>query len=379
MKISPETLAARGGLVADGAVHPVVPVIAPGTTYLRDENYQLAEGRSSYIRGAAPGELPAEHLLAELEQGSAAALFASGTAAAAAIIQALKPGDRILAPRVMYWGLRNWMLDFCERWGMQLDFYEDTASLIERARSAPVQMLWLETPSNPLWGVVDVRQAVTVAREVGAWVVVDSTVATPVLSQPLSLGADIVFHSATKYLNGHSDVIAGAVVTATDSSLWQNTVENRTQAGAVLGAFEAWLLLRGMRTLFPRVRQASQSALTIAQALEGDNRITEVMYPGLPSHPAHAIASRQMHGGFGGMLSVRVRGGAQAALRVAGGCQVFLRATSLGGVESLIEHRHTIEGADSPIPDDLLRLSIGLESVEDLLADLNQALAVLDD
>lgn len=378
-EISPETYAARGALEADGGVHPVVPPLLAGTTYLRDENYQLPAEQALYVRLNTPGQQPAEQLLAKLEQGTAAALFASGTAAASAIVLALKPGDRIVAPRVMYCGLRDWLITFSERWGLALAFYDGASmdSLADTVAQASTQMLWLETPSNPLWDVTDIRAAAKIGKDAGAWVVVDSTVATPVLTQPLTLGADIVFHSATKYLNGHSDVIAGAVVTARDHELWQAVVQNRKQVGAVLGSFESWLLLRGMRTLFPRVRQACQSALEIAQFLEQQDQVSEVLYPGLPSHPGHQLAKQQMKNGYSGMLSLRLKGGARAALQVAGACQVFLRATSLGGVESLVEHRHSIEGDDSPVPEDLLRLSIGIESVDDLKADLSQALASL--
>lgn len=376
-KIKAETLAARGGLAADGAVHPVVPPLLAGTTYLRDENYALAAGQGAYIRGVNPGDLPAEQLLAQLENGTAAALFASGTAAAAAIVQALKPGDRIVAPAIMYWGLRNWMLAFCQQWGMTLDFYDgaDIESLRSVVEASPTTLLWLETPSNPTWEVMDIAAASAVAKAAGAYTVVDSTVATPVLSKALDLGADLIFHSATKYLNGHSDVIAGAVVTASDNPLWQKVVYNRTNTGAVLGAFEAWLLLRGMRTLYPRVRLACDNAMAIAEHFSQHDKVLEVQYPGLAAHQGHEVAKRQMQGGFGGMLSIRVAGGAQAALKVAGACCVFLRATSLGGVESLIEHRHSIEGPDSPIPNDLLRVSVGIESVDDLIGDLEQALA----
>lgn len=375
-EIKPETRAARGGLEADGAVHPVVPPILPGTTFLRDEAYALPAGQSSYIRGVTPGDIPAEALLAKLEKAYAAALFASGTAAAAAIVQSLAPGERIVAPKIMYWGLRNWMLGFCQQWGISLDFYDAgvEGSLAQTVAAKPTAMLWLETPSNPTWEVTDIAAASEIAKRAGAWLVVDSTVPTPVLTQPVTLGADLVFHSATKYLNGHSDVIAGAVVTESNSELWQKVVYNRTNTGAVLGAFEAWLLLRGMRTLYPRVNQACDSAMKFAQHFCSHPNVLEVQYPGLPSHPGHTTAAKQMDGGFGGMLSIRVKGGREAALSVVAKCKIFLRATSLGGVESLIEHRHTIEGPDSPIPDDLLRISIGLEACDDLIADLQHAL-----
>jgi cystathionine gamma-synthase len=236
----------------------------------------------------------------------------------------------------------------------------------------------VETPANPTWEVTDIRAAAALAQRHGASMVVDSTVATPVLCQPLALGADIVMHSATKYLNGHSDVVAGALVTREDTALWQRIRTMRAMGGAVLGPFEAWLLLRGMRTLHLRVRTASASTLQIATALEAHPAVAQVLYPGLPSHAGHAIAASQMSGGFGGMLSIRVKageaGGEAAAREVAARVQVFKRATSLGSVESLIEHRASVEGPDTLCPDDLLRLSIGIEPVADLLADLQQAL-----
>jgi cystathionine gamma-synthase len=223
--------------------------------------------------------------------------------------------------------------------------------------------------------VIDIAQAVDIAREAGARVVVDSTVATPVLTRPLEFGADIVMHSATKYLNGHGDVVAGALVSAKKDEFWERVCAVRAEGGAILGTFEAWLLQRGMRTLFLRVRRASESAMRIAQHFDGHKKLEGVLYPGLESHPGHAIAAGQMQGGFGGMLSLRVKGGEKAALNVARKCSVFVRATSLGGVESLIEHRYSIEGSSSPIPKDLLRLSIGIEDVTDLIEDLQQALA----
>ena len=234
--------------------------------------------------------------------------------------------------------------------------------------------MWIETPANPLWSVTDIAGAADIAHRAGALLAVDSTAATPVLTRPLALGADIVMHSATKYLNGHSDVIAGSLTTARKDRFWERICAARSGGGAILGGFEAFLLLRGMRTLFPRVERACQSAQHIAAALAADRRVREVLYPGLPGHPGHAIAARQMTGGFGGMLSIRVSGGAQAAIAAAARVELWQRATSLGGVESLIEHRASIEGADSPAPPDLLRLSVGIEDPADLLADLDAAL-----
>ena len=222
--------------------------------------------------------------------------------------------------------------------------------------------------------MTDIAGAAAIAHAAGALLAVDSTAATPVLTQPLALGADLVMHSATKYLNGHSDVIAGSLTTARKDEFWERLRAARSGGGAILGSFEAFLLLRGMRTLYPRVERACRSAQLIAEALAAHPQIAEVLYPGLPSHPGHAIAVRQMAGGFGGMLSIRVRGGAEAAIAAAARVEVWQRATSLGGVESLIEHRASIEGENSPVPPDLLRLSVGIEDPQDLLADLEAAL-----
>jgi cystathionine gamma-synthase len=235
--------------------------------------------------------------------------------------------------------------------------------------------VWIETPCNPTWDVIDIAAAAEAAHGAGALLAVDSTVATPVLTRPIELGADLVFHSATKYLNGHGDVLAGVLVTARRDQFWERLHDQRHRAGGVLGAFEAWLLQRGLRTLYLRVGRASDNALAIARHFEGHPKLVAVLYPGLASHPGHGIAQRQMSGGFGGMLSLRLRGGAETALGVAKAVRLFVRATSLGGVESLIEHRASIEGPDSPVPPDLLRLSIGIEDAGDLIADLEQALA----
>jgi cystathionine gamma-synthase len=277
----------------------------------------------------------------------------------------------------MYWGLRKWLLTFCDNWGLQIDLFDpvDPAGLAQAVKPGLTKLIWIETPCNPTWDVIDIAAASQVASECGAILAVDSTAATPVLTRPIEHGADIVMHSATKYLNGHGDVVAGMVATASKNAFWERICEVRSHGGAIAGSFEAWLLQRGMRTLFLRVRQSSASALSIAQHFSNHPKVISALYPGLPSHPGHTIASRQMNGGFGGMLSLRINGGEAAALAVAKKCRVFIRATSLGGVESLIEHRYSIEGASSPIPKDLLRLSIGIEAVEDLIADLQQALA----
>ncbi len=375
--LAPETLNAQALQQIDSLTGGLTPAVHPSSTFVRDENYQLIDARHSYGRAENPSFIVAEKVLTELEGGSAALLFGSGMAAAMAVVQSLHPGDRIVAPKIMYWGLRKWLIEFCDNWGLQLDLYDaaDPDALAKTVDEGKTKLVWIETPCNPTWDIIDIAAAAEIAHGAGACLAVDSTIPTPVLTQPIKHGADIVMHSATKYLNGHCDVVAGALVTAKEDEFWKRICEVRTQTGAIIGSFEAWLLQRGMRTLFLRVRKACESALAIAEHFQGHANLEAVMYPGLPSHPGHEIARRQMDGGFGGMLSLRIKGGEDNALTVVKRCRVFTRATSLGGVESLIEHRYSIEGKRSPIPKDLVRLSIGIESVDDLIADLEQALA----
>ncbi|MCZ6852309.1 MAG: PLP-dependent aspartate aminotransferase family protein [Gammaproteobacteria bacterium] len=375
--LAPETISAQALRQIDALTGGLTPAIHPSSTFVRDENYQLVDARHSYGRAENPSFVVAEKVLAELEGGSAALLFGSGMAAAMAVVQSLHPGDSIVAPKIMYWGLRKWLIEFCDHWGLQLDLYDtaDPDALEKTVDKTKTKLVWIETPCNPTWDVIDIAAAAEIAHGIGACLAVDSTIPTPVLTQPIKHGADIVMHSATKYLNGHCDVVAGALVTARKDELWDRICEVRTQSGAIIGSFDAWLLQRGMRTLFLRVRKACESALAIAKHFEGHANLEAVLYPGLPSHPGPEIARRQMEGGFGGMLSLRIKGGEDRALAVVKRCKVFTRATSLGGVESLIEHRYSIEGKRSPIPKDLVRLSIGIESVDDLIADLDQALA----
>ena len=375
-ELAPETISAQALHQIDSATGGVTPAIHLSSTFLRDENYELLVPGHSYGRDENPSYLVAETVLRELEGAAAALLFSSGMAAAMAVLQSLKPGDHVVAPKVMYWGLRNWMTRFCNDWGLGLDLFDasDPDALANTVRKGETKLVWMETPTNPTWDVIDIAAAAEVAHGIGATLAVDSTVATPVLTQPIRHGADIVMHSATKYLNGHCDVVAGALLSAKEDDLWERICEVRAQAGAIPGSFEAWLLQRSMRTLFLRVRKSSESAMAIAEHFDGHSKLKAVLYPGLPDHPGHEIARRQMDGGFGGMLSMRIKGGAEAALHVAKRCKVFTRATSLGGVESLIEHRYSIEGESSPIPKDLLRLSVGIEAVEDLIFDLEQAL-----
>lgn len=371
-----ETRIVQGMHYVDPASGAIVPPLQPSTTFARDSDYRLLSDNHAYARDQNASYASAEQMLAHLENAADARLFSSGMAAAMAVVQTLRPGQRIVAPAVMYWGFRSWLRKFCDHWGLHLSLYDgaDADGLAKSVASGATHLIWLETPCNPTWDIADIAQAAELARQAGATLVVDSTAATPVLTRPLDLGADIVMHSASKYLNGHGDLIAGALATARDDELWARIGDVRAHGGAILGTFEAWLLQRGMRTLFLRVRRASDSARKIAEHFENHPAVHRVLYPGLPGHPGHALAGRQMQGGFGGMLSLQIKGGEQSALRVAGRCRTFIRATSLGGVESLIEHRATIEGADSPIPRDLLRLSVGIEAVEDLIADLEQAL-----
>lgn len=371
----PESAAAQALGWVDEATRAIAPPIHTATTYLRDPDNQYRSGRV-YARDHNPSFEQAEALLRELEQGEDAMLFASGMAAATAVFMALKPGDHVLAPKVMYWSLRNWLMNFATQWGLKVELIDMTSvdELKRHLQPGKTRLVWLETPANPLWTITDISAVCELAHQAGAKVAVDSTVATPVLTRPLTLGADVVMHSATKYLNGHSDVIAGALITRVNDELWQRMRSVRAQIGGVLGPFEAWLLTRGMRTLFPRVRMACVSAQRIAEHFVDHANIRAVLYPGLKSAQGHAVAAGQMHGGFGGMLSLCVKGGEPAAIAVAAKVNLWKRATSLGGVESLIEHRASVEGPDTPAPADLLRLSVGVEHVDDLIADLEQAL-----
>ncbi|TMG83001.1 MAG: PLP-dependent transferase [Betaproteobacteria bacterium] len=375
-KLRPATIAAQGTGRVAAPYREIVPPIHVSTTYERGADGAYPGGRV-YSRADNPSYDQAEALIASLEGAAAAMLFASGQAAAAALFQSLTPGDAVLAPRSMYWALRKWLLEYASPWGLAVEFYENSSidDLAQKARTARPRLIWIETPANPTWDITDIAAATEIARETGATVAVDSTSATPVLTRPIELGAHIVMHSATKYLNGHSDVIAGALATVHDDELWQRIRYVRGGGGAVLGPFETWLLLRGMRTLHLRVAAACANAQAIAEYFHGHSELTHVLYPGLASHPGHAVAARQMRGGFGGMMSLRLRGGEDAAKAFAARLQVFKRATSLGSVESLAEHRASVEGPGTTCPADLVRLSIGIEHVDDLIGDIEQALS----
>jgi cystathionine gamma-synthase len=300
-------------------------------------------------------------------------------AAIAALFRTLRRGEAIVVQRPIYYGTLAWLARFCAHREIALGHFDgaDPTGLERTARETRPAIVWIETPSNPLLHVVDIARAAEIAHAAGALLAVDSTAATPILTRPLALGADLVMHSATKYLNGHSDVLAGALVTKQIDERWSAIRADRHDAGALLGPFEAWLLLRGLRTLALRVRQASKNALAVARFLETHHKVERVLYPGLPGHPRHDLARRQMAGGCGGLLSFQVKGDADTALAVAGRLQLIARATSLGGTESVIEHRFTIEGAATGVPPNLLRLSVGIEDPDDLIADLAQALNVV--
>jgi cystathionine gamma-synthase len=374
--LRPESVAAQALGWIDEATRAINPPIHVSSTYLRDPDNEYRSGRI-YMRDNNPAFDQAEAVITALEGGHETLLFASGMAAATAVFQALSPGDHVLAPKVMYWSLRNWLLGFATSWGLDVELIDMTDSSAVQAAIRPgaTKLVWAETPANPLWTITDIAATAEIAHAAGALLAVDSTPGTPVLQQPLALGADLVMHSATKYLNGHSDLTAGTVTTRADNEHWQGVRRVRAQLGGTLGSLESWLLLRGLRTLFLRVRAASASAQRIAEHFHGHPHVAEVLYPGLPSSQGHELATRQMPGGFGGMLSIRAEGGEAAAIAVAAETHLWKRATSLGGVESLIEHRASVEGLGTPATPDLLRLSVGIEHVDDLIADLEQALA----
>jgi cystathionine gamma-synthase len=369
------TLAAQALGRIDEATRAIVPPLHMTTTFLRDPDNLY---RSGNIYGRADNETvrEGEAVIAALEEGASALLFGAGMSAAVALFLALGRGAHVIAPKVMYWSLRNWLVNEGPAFGLNVDLVatDDLAEIAAAVRPGRTKLIWLETPSNPLWSISDIAGAAEIAHRAGAALAVDSTCATPILTRPLTLGADVAMHSATKYLNGHSDVIAGALIFAREDAFSARVRQIRAAHGLILGPFEAFLLIRGMRTLDLRVRAACKSAAELAGRLSDHAGVASVLYPGLSSHPGYDLARRQMTGGFGAMLSIRVRAGEAAAIATAARVALWKRATSLGGVESLIEHRASVEGPGSPCPPDLLRLSVGAEDVEDLWRDLDQAL-----
>ncbi|MBZ6077697.1 trans-sulfuration enzyme family protein [Microvirga puerhi] len=373
---SKRSLAAQAMGHVDPITKAVVPPIHVATTYIRDEDNAYSSG-FVYGRPDNATVRETEAVLAMLEEADAGALlFSSGMAAATAVFQALDPGDHVVASKVMYWALRNWLMTEATRWGLHVDFVEsdDLDALRKAVVPGRTKLVWVETPSNPLWTITDIAAAAEIAHAAGARLAVDSTTASPVHTRPLALGAEIVMHAATKVLNGHSDVVAGVLAGAKADEFWARVVSIRKMQGAILGPFEAYLLMRGMRTLHLRAEAQARSAMLLAERFSDHPKVARVLYPGLPQHPGHDIAARQMDGGFGYMLSIQLTGGEAAAIRTAARVGLWKRATSLGGVESLIEHRASIEGPGTPCPPDLLRLSTGIEDMNDLFTDLDEAL-----
>ena len=373
--LRPETLAAHALRAVDPETGAVVPPIHTSSTYARDENY-APKLKENYVRNGSPTLWQAEETIAALEGGTSALLFASGMAAIATLLETVPQGAHVAAPDVMYYGTRDWLKRLEGLGRISLTLFDPKApGALEKAVRKGTDLVWIETPLNPTWDVIDIAAAAEAAHRVGAILAVDATATAAVTTQPLKLGANIVFHSATKYLNGHSDVLAGVLVTRSETPRWAEIRMLRTKMGAPLPPLECFLLMRGMRTLFVRYRQASNNALAIARHFEGHPKVERVLYPGLASHQGHAIAARQMRDGFGGMMSILVKGGFAEAQRFCTRLKVIVPATSLGGVESLAEHRKTVEGPASPVPDNLVRISVGIEHVDDLIGDIEQALA----
>jgi len=368
-----ETIAVHAAFSVDPATGAVAPPLHLSTTFGRDESGVPLAGHT-YVRESNPTQDLLETALARIEGGEAALVFGSGMAAGLAMVQALPPGSHVVLPEDVYYGYRVAARDFFPRWGIHATFAPlDRPGALEAALGPDTRLVWLESPSNPLLRVTDLAASAAVAKEAGALVLVDGTFATPVLQRPLELGADVVLHATTKGMGGHSDVQGGALVFRSRAALVEEVRRVRTVLGAVSSPFNSWLVLRGLRTLAVRARFQSDSAQAVAEALARNPAVSRVNYPGLPSHPGHDVARRQMSG-FGSMISFHVAAGREAAIRAVGRARLFTRATSLGGVESLVEHRATSEGEGSTAPPDLVRLSVGLEHPDDLIADLAQAL-----
>src|SRR6516225_12149263 len=370
MKI--ETVAVHAGHEVDPATGAVAAPIYLSTTFERDIEGTYSRG-FMYSRNDNPNRQALERGVSMLEGGEAAAAFASGTGATMSILQALSPGDHVLAHLDAYYGTSRLIREIFVRWGLEVDFVDMShLAAVKKALRSNTKLAWAETPSNPLLKIVDLAAVAKVVRETGALVVCDNTWA-PVLQRPFDLGADLILHSTTKYFGGHCDVLGGIVVAKEDSDFFQRIRSIQYEGGAVPSPFDCWLILRGVRTLPWRMRAHSDNAMKVADFLAQHRKVARVHYPGLRSHPGHDTAARQMSM-FGGMLSFEVKDGRDAAMSVAAKTKIFIRATSLGGVESLIEHRASIEGPGTTSPEGLLRLSIGLENADDLIEDLDQAL-----
>ncbi len=368
-----ETTAVHAGMHVDEETGAVAAPIHLSTTFERTADGEPSRG-FSYVRDGNPTQARLEEALAAIDGAEAALVFGSGMAAGAALLQALPKGAHILLPDDCYYGYLGLANDFFERWGLSFDVVAmEDLDAVRRAMRPETSILWAESPSNPLLKVVDLRALADIAHERGARLMVDSTFATPALQRPIELGADVVLHSTTKYLGGHTDVQGGSVAFRTKDAWHEETMHVRKLVGGVGSPFNSWLVLRGIRTLAARMRVHSENALVVARFLASHERVEAVFYPGLETHPRHDVAKAQMSA-FGGMLSFLVRGGRAKALAVAARTKLFIRATSLGSVESLIEHRNSSEGPGSRTAENLLRVSVGLEHAGDLVADLAQAL-----
>ena len=369
-----ETKAIHAGAHVDEETGALVPPLHLSTTFERTEEGEASRG-FSYVRDGNPTQVRLEEALAAIDSAAAALAFASGMAAGTALLQTLPRDAHVLLPDDCYYGYRALAEEWFERWGLTFDVVAmEDLDAVRNALRPETKLIWAETPSNPLMKIVDLAALVELARAAGAKLLVDGTFATPALQRPLELGADVVLHSTTKYLGGHTDVQGGALAFR-DRDEWFDAVQHaRKITGGVASPFNSWLVLRGIRTLPVRMRVHSENAMAIARFLAEHPRVEAVFYPGLESHPRHDIAKRQMSA-FGGMLSFLVRGSRADALAVTAKTRLFIRATSLGGVESLIEHRNSSEGEGSRTAQNLLRMSVGLEHVDDLVADLGRALA----
>ncbi len=371
-----DSIAARALGWVDGPTGALVPPVHLATSFAQSPDGGMNAAGLLYARAASPALVQLEATLAALEGGAAALAFGSGMAALTATLSALPVGARLVVQQDVYWPLRHWLQDRAPRQGLQVQFVPtgDLTALAQALRQ-PAALVWLETPSNPALQIVDIAACAALAHAAGALLVVDSTCASPAVSRPLLLGADLVVHGAGKLLNGHGDVMAGAVIAASaDTALWAELAAFRWAHGPLLGPLEGYLLLRGLKTLPVRAARACQTSLALAQRLIRHPAVRSVCYPGLPDHPAHDLACRQMPGGFGVLLTVRLRGGAESCQNALARAKIWQRATSFGATESHIEHRMAVEGGDRRSPDDLLRLAVGLEALEDLWADLDQAL-----
>lgn len=369
-----ETLAIHAAQEPEAATGAISPSIHLSTTFERDSDGEFRRGYE-YVRSGNPNRNALEQCVTQLEGGAETVAFSSGMAAVQAVLQALAPGDHVLLPDDCYYGVRALTQGPLRRWGMRHSTVDMTDLDQVRASLQPdTRLVWVETPSNPLVKVVDIAAIAEIAHAAQAHCGVDNTWATPVLQQPLRLGADMVMHSSTKYFGGHSDVMGGTVTVAEQGTWLQRLRECQTEAGAVLGAFDSWLTLRGIQTLAYRIRAQCDHAAALAAYLAEHSGVSDVFYPGLTTSPYYHLSSSQM-AAAGGMLSFCVKGDSAQAMRVAAKAQLIRRATSLGGTHTLIEHRASIEGPDTQAPANLLRLAVGLEHPDDLIEDLAQALA----